>query len=226
MFCSLTEFSQERKTLMRLNPVLPQKGGQFGITGWILCYLIENQLPEVGNHSLMSLWSCCSPELAVCCSPLTMRREQHHCRHMAPRSQKTVWRLYSLLFAIHHHTPSPPAISLCVLTGASCITGIDEYKLYTFVPEIYAHVSTCTQSVGMQGRACAHANIAQLTRHAPYIKERYFFWWDPATSWTCHWEHSQLRHDLPLKHLIIESATSKQRQVDGLWGVITGWEGK
>lgn len=52
--------------------------------------------------------------------------------------------------------------------------GISEYKPQAFVPEIYYHVSTCTQGIGMQGHACAHTNITQPTQHAPYIREGYF----------------------------------------------------
>lgn len=42
------------ETLIKVNPALSQKGGQFGIAGGgaILCYLIESRLPEVGNPSL------------------------------------------------------------------------------------------------------------------------------------------------------------------------------
>lgn len=168
------------KTFIKVNLPLPQKGSQFGISWWILCYLMENQLPEVGNRSLVSLWCCCSQEFAVCWSPLTLRRKLHHCRHTAPRSQSTVSRLYSPLFAIHHETPSPPGISLCVLMGASVNISFTHLHLrFTFL-----HVGH--RNAGMHDML--HMSLRDI-----------FFMCDPAMSWTCHWGHSVLKHDLPLK---------------------------
>lgn len=99
--------------------------------GRILCYLIENRMPEVRNHSLLSLSPCCNQELAVCWSCVTLRREQHHCRHghMASRSQKTVLRLYSLRYLYtSSHTITFRNLIMCPHGNITHMC-ISEYKL-------------------------------------------------------------------------------------------------
>lgn len=70
----------------------------------------------------------------------------------------------------------------------------------------------------MQGHACTRKQHKADSTCSIYQTGLFFFFFflcDPAMSFTCHWKHSQLRDDLPLRHIIMKFATDTQRQADG-----------
>lgn len=149
------------------------KGGQFGPEGWVLCYLINNQLPKVGIHSLIPLWSWCRQELAVCCSPsLTLRRKRHHCRHTAPRSQKTVWRLKNPQFAADHRTQSPSALSVRVLQGSRALVNMS--PTYLSLRLIFMFSACIRAEFGNAGTRM-HAQTAQGWLNMLHLSNRDVF---------------------------------------------------
>lgn len=98
-------------------------------------------------------------------SPITLRCEQHHCRHMASRSQKT---LQSMLCYTSY-----------TVTSSSLITRAHRNIMHTRISEytvnlIYlhwryaVHSCPCTTSTGMQGAAYAHKHHSAESTSSTY----------------------------------------------------------